>query len=62
MDATQAKEILDKIIGQIFGYQNPLTLEQAMTKFAFDLRLPQQVYDGTTNESTWASSINPTRL
>lgn len=62
MDAVQAKETLDKIIGQIFGYQNPLTLEQAMTKFAFDLRLPQQVYDASTNEPTWASSVNPTRF
>ncbi len=62
MDATQAKEILDKTIGQIFGYQNPLSLEQAMNKFAFDLRLPQQVYDGTDNQPTWASSVNPTRF
>ena len=59
MDATIAKQILDKVIGQVFGYQNPLTLEQAMQKFAFDIRLPQQVYDSTTNESTWAQSANP---
>jgi hypothetical protein len=62
MDATKAKEILDKVIGQIFGYQNPLTLEQAMQKFAFDIRLPQQVYDSTTNEPTWAQSVNPTKF
>lgn len=57
-----AKEILDKVIGQVFGYQNPLSLEQAMQKFAFDLRLPQQVYDSTTNEPTWAQSVNPSRF
>ncbi len=62
MDAIKAKEVLDKIIGQIFGYQNPLSLEQAMAKFAFDLRLPQQVYDATTNEPTWAQSVNPTKF
>lgn len=62
MNETTAKEILDKTIGQIFGYQNPLSLEQAMTKFAFDLRIPQQVYDSSTNEATWASSINPTKF
>ena len=62
MDAHVAKDILDKIIGQTFGYQNPFTLEQAMSKFAFDIRLPQQVYDGTTNEPTWAASVNPTRF
>lgn len=62
MNAEQAKEILDKVVGAVFGYQNPLTLEQAMEKFAFDLNLPQQVYDGTTNQPTWASSINPSRF
>lgn len=61
MDSTQAKETLDKIVGAVFGYQNPFTLDQAMEKFAFDLNLPQQVYDGTTNEPTWATSINPSR-
>ena len=62
MDADKAKEILDKVVGAVFGYQNPLSLEQAMQKFAFDLRLPQQVYDITTNEPTWALSVNPSRF
>ena len=62
MNATVAKEILDKIMGAVFGYQNPLTLEQAMEKFAFDLNLPQPVYDSYTNEPTWASSLNPSRF
>lgn len=62
MDVTKAKETLDKVIGAVFGYQNPLTLEQAMQKFAFDLNLPQQVYDSSTGQSTWASSANPPRF
>lgn len=62
MNADKAKEILDKVVGSVFGYQNPLTLEQAMQKFAFDLRLPQQVYDMMTNEPTWALSVNPSRF
>lgn len=62
MNQTQAKEILDKVVGAVFGYQNPLSLEEAMQKFAFDLNLPQQVYDSTTNQPTWASSVNPTRF
>lgn len=62
MNATEAKEILDKIIGQICGYQNPLSLEQFMQKFAFDVRLPQQVYDSTDNLPTWAASTNPTKF
>ena len=62
MNASEAKLILDKIIGQICGYQNPLTLEQFMQKFAFDVRLPQQVFDSTDNTPTWASSTNPTKF
>lgn len=62
MTAEQAKEVLDKIIGQIFGYKNPLTLDQFMQKFAFDVRLPNQVSDSTTGETTWAGSINPTKF
>lgn len=62
MNETQAKEILDKVFGSVFGYANPFTLEQAFQRFAFDLRLPQQVYDSTTGEPTWASSINPSKF
>ena len=50
----QAKTILDKVIGQVFGFQNPLSLEEAKQKFAYDIRLPQEVYDSTTNELTWS--------
>lgn len=62
MNSAEAKKILDKIVGQIFGFQNPLSLEQAMQKFAFDVRLPQQVYDSTDGSPTWASSTNPTKF
>ena len=62
MSAQNAKQVLDKVIGQIFGFQNPLTLEQALAKFAFDVRLPQQVYDTTTNEATWAQSASPAKF
>lgn len=62
MSENEAKELLDKVVGAVFGYQNPLSLEDARQKFAFDLRLPQQVYDCKTNEPVWASSANPTRF
>lgn len=62
MDAQAAKTIIDKIVGQVFGYQNPLSLEQFQAKFAFDVRLPQQVYDSTTNQPTWATSTNPAKF
>ncbi len=58
MNEQKAKEILDTVVGQIFGYQNPLSLEQAMTKFAFDIRLPQQVYDTSSGEPTWAATMS----
>ncbi len=62
MNEQSAKEILDKVIGVVFGYQNPLSLEQAKEKFAFDLRLPQEVYDSFSSKPSWASSINPSQF
>ncbi len=62
MNDQLAKEIVDKIIGQVFGYQNPYDLEQVLQKFAFDVRLPQQVFDAFDNQPTWAQSTNPTRF
>lgn len=61
MTSKAAKEALDKIVGQVFGYQNPYSLEQFMQKYAFDIRLPVQVTDATTGEETWSQSANPTR-
>ncbi len=58
----KAQEILDKTIGQITGYKNPLTVEQFMQKYAFDVRLPVQVNDSTTGEITWAQSANPAKF
>lgn len=62
MNSDIAKELLDKIVGQVFGYQNPFTLEQFLAKYAFDVRLPQKVQDSVTGEDTWAQSINPSKF
>ena len=62
MSPKEAQAILDKVIGQVFGYKNPLSLEQFMQKYAFDIRLPQQVYDSTTGEPTYSQSVNPTKF
>jgi len=62
MSPEEAKQLLDKIVGSVFGYENPLSLDEAMQKFAFDLRLPQQVQDYTTGETTWALSVNPSKF
>ncbi len=62
MTDEQAQELLDKIVGQVFGYKNPFTLEQFRQKYAFDIRLPVEVNDSTTGESTWAISSNPSKF
>lgn len=62
MDSKQAQATLDQIIGQITGYKNPLSLEQFRNKYAFDVRLPQQVNDSTTGQITWSQSPNPTKF
>jgi hypothetical protein len=62
MSPDEAKLVLDKIVQSVFGYENPLSLDQALQKFAFDLRLPQQVQDYTTGEMTWALSVNPSKF
>jgi hypothetical protein len=62
MTNAEAKTLLDKIVGQVFGYQNPLSMEQFMQKFTFDIRLPQPVTDIIDGKTTWASSTNPTRF
>lgn len=58
MNDLEAKKILDQIVGQVFGYQNPLTLDAAMTRFAFDVRLPQQTYDIETGQPIWVAALN----
>lgn len=56
MSDKQAKEIIDKIIGQIFGLQNPYSLDEFAAKFAFDIRLTSEVFDTKSGESTWAQN------
>lgn len=62
METKDAQAILDKIIGQIFGYQNPLSLQKFQEKYAFDVRLPQQVVDTTTGQPTWSQSVNAAKF
>lgn len=62
MTKEQAQEALDKIVERVFGFKNPLTLDQFMKKFAFDIRLPKEVVDAIDGKTTWASSTNPTKF
>ena len=53
-----ALEIINKIFKNVFDEDNPYSLEEILSKFAFDIKLPNQVYDSVTNEVTYADSIN----
>lgn len=61
MDDSKALEIVNKIFVGVFGKENKFTLDELLDKFAFDVKLPKQVVDSTTNEITWADSINSGR-
>lgn len=62
MTHKEAQKILDTIVERVFGYKNPWDLQSYMEKHAFDVRLPLQANDCVTGDSTWVSSINPSRF
>ena len=61
MNKTQVNIVIDKIFSNVFDCKNPFTIEEILEKFAFDIKLPQQVNDSLTGENTWATSVNPTK-
>jgi hypothetical protein len=59
------KETLEKadiIFENIFEQKNPYTLDELLSKFAFDIKLPQRVIDSLTSKETWAESVNPSKF
>lgn len=62
MNDNKALEIVNKIFKNVFDEENKYSLELVLDKFAFDIKLPIQVNDSTTNEVTWADSINSSRF
>ena len=52
------KYYTQKIFLNIFKQKCPFSLESIIKEFAFDIRLPQEVKDSLTGESTWTSSVN----
>lgn len=58
MNDNKALEIVNKIFKSVFDKNNSFDLDTLLEKFAFDVKLPKQVYDATTNEVTWANSIS----
>ena len=62
MNDVCALEIVNKIFKSVFDKYNNYSLDTLLEKFAFDVKLPKQVNDSTTNEITWADSINSGRF
>ena len=62
MKDKEALEKIDKIFENIFEQKNPYTLDELLSKFAFDIKLPQKVIDSLTTKETWAESINPSKF
>jgi len=58
MNTDKALDIVNRIFKSVFNKENTYSLEQLLEKFAFDVKLPNKVYDSITNQETWASSIN----
>lgn len=59
------KEVLEKInliFKNIFDKPNEYSIEEILSKFAFDVKLPQRVIDSLTSTETWAESVNPTKF
>lgn len=58
MSEKEALFIVQKIFYNVFQTEKSFSLDEVLLKFAFDIKLPKQVYDTTTNEVTWADSIH----
>lgn len=58
MNDKQCKQVLDEIFTSIFEQKCFLTLDQVLSEFAFDIRLPNKVIDSVDGKETWASSVN----
>ena len=62
MNETKALEIINKIFVNIFDKNNTNNLEEILEKLAFDIKLPKQVNDSTTNDITWTDTINNSKF
>ena len=58
MNDKQCKQVLDEIFMGIFEQKCLMNMEQILSEFAFDIRLPNKVIDAVDGKETWASSIN----
>lgn len=58
MKEEETLKIINIIFNSIFKLPNYSNLKEVYTKYAFDIKLPKEVRDSTTNEITYADSIN----
>lgn len=58
MNNKQCKQVLNEIFMGVFEQKCELNLEQVLSEFAFDIKLPNKVIDAVDGCETWASSIN----
>jgi hypothetical protein len=53
MDTKEAKKIVDYVFNDVFGVENPLSLEEARKVFAYDIPLPEKVKSMASDNYTW---------
>ncbi len=58
MKDKQCETVIDEIFMEIFNEKCLLTLDEALSEFAFDVKLPYKVIDAVDGKETWATSIN----
>ena len=58
MNDKQCKQVLDEIFMGVFEQKCLLNINDVLSEFAFDIKLPNKVIDAVDGKETWASSIN----
>ena len=58
MNDKQCKKVLDEIFMNIFEQNCLLSIDEVLSEFAFDIKLPNKVTDAVDGKETWVSSIN----
>lgn len=62
MKDKQCISVINEIFMGIFGQSCNLNIEQVLSEFAFDIKLPNKVIDAVDGEETWASSVNSNKF
>ena len=62
MNKQEASQVIDKIVKQVFGLNSPLSHEELIKKFTFDINLPNKVVDAVDGSDTWTASSSATKF